>query len=127
MLTTAVRTVATGPVIWCVLGYPFEAGSMIGGVAACLTVRLWISLSNHQPTFLAWAIDGTVISLSLLFTAAWVMLARPSPFFAVMAGTGFGALGSGIVAIALGWIKSVTSDAAQFPIDHEWPETKDSR
>ena len=36
-------TVATSqPVVWHVLGYPFEAGSMIAAICACIAVRFYV-------------------------------------------------------------------------------------
>lgn len=107
MMVGTVRVVAAGSVIWSLLGYPFEAGSMLGALAACLTVRLWVSLKDYPSSALAWVIDATVLSLALMFTAGWVALARPSPFFALLAGTGFGALGTGIIAMALDWVEDM--------------------
>lgn len=94
---------ATVPVIWSVLGYQFEAASMIAGISACLMVRIWVSLTDKSRHGIA--IDVTVTGISLLFTAGWIISQRPEPFYALMSGTGFGALGAGIIAIALRWVK----------------------
>ena len=104
-LVLAGSTAVAQPVIWSALGYRFEAGSMIAGLAACLMVRIWVSLNAHPATVWTWAIDLTVTAIALLFTAGWIVLARPEPFYALMSGTGFGALGAGIIAIALAWVK----------------------
>ena len=48
-----------------------------------------------------WGVDLTVTGLSMLFTAGWIVLQRPEPFYALLSGTGFGALGAGIIAAAL--------------------------
>lgn len=95
------------PVIWTLLGYQFEAASMIAGLCACLMVRVWVSLNDRSARSWAWGIDLTVTAISMLFTAGWIVLQRPAPFYALLSGTGFGALGAGIIAIALGWVKRV--------------------
>jgi hypothetical protein len=86
------------PVLWTFLGYQFEAASMIAGLTACLTVRIWTALSS--PTRSGWMADLAATIIALLFTAGWVAMQRPIPFYALLYGTGFGALGAGIIAIA---------------------------
>ena len=99
--------VAGQPVLWMLLGYQFEAASMIAGLSACLMVRIWVSLNARSVTPWAWAVDCTVTVIALLFTAGWIVLERPAPFYALLSGTGFGALGAGIIAIALAWVKRI--------------------
>lgn len=94
---------AAQPVIWSALGYQFEAASMIAGLCACLMVRVWVSLNDRSTR--AWVLDVTVTGIALMFTAGWIVLQRPEPFYALMSGTGFGALGAGIIAIATAWVK----------------------
>ena len=108
----AVKTLAAGtalgqPVLWALLGYRFEAASMIAGLSACLMVRIWVSLNARSVTPWAWAVDLTVTAIALLFTAGWIVLQRPAPFYALVSGTGFGALGAGIIALALAWVKRI--------------------
>ena len=103
--TAAAGTAAAQPVIWSALGYQFEAASMIAGLSACLMVRLWMSLNGGTINRWAWAVDLTVTGIALLFTAGWIVLQRPEPFYALLSGTGFGALGAGIIAIALAWVR----------------------
>ena len=98
---------AAQPVLWSALGYRFEAASMIAGLSACLMVRIWVSLNAGRPTAWTWAVDLTVTGLALLFTAGWIVLQRPAPFYALLSGTGFGALGAGIIAAALAWVKRI--------------------
>lgn len=78
---------------------------MIAGLSACLMVRVWVSLNDRAGTGWSRAIDLTVTAIAMLFTAGWIVLQRPEPFYALLSGTGFGALGAGIVAIALGWVR----------------------
>ena len=98
------------PVIWTAFGYQFEAASMIAGLCACLMVRIWVSLKDRVSHALA--LDVTVTGIALLFTAGWIVLNRPAPFYALLSGTGFGALGAGIIAIALSWVKRIDPLAA---------------
>jgi hypothetical protein len=102
---------AAQPVLWSALGYRFEAASMIAGLSACLMVRIWVSLNAGRASAWTWAwvvaVDLTVTGLALLFTAGWIVLERPEPFYALLSGTGFGALGAGIIAAALAWVKRI--------------------
>ncbi len=107
MSKTAILTGATGPVLWNLLGYQFEAASMIAGLCACLMVRIWVSLNDRSPKAWAWGVDLTVTVIAMLFTAGWIALQRPAPFYALLSGTGFGALGAGIIAVALAWVKRI--------------------
>ena len=99
--------IAGQPVLWELLGYRVEAASMIAGLSACLMVRIWVSLNARSVTPWAWAVDLTVTGIALLFTASWIVLQRPAPFYALVSGTGFGALGAGIIALALAWVKRI--------------------
>ena len=110
MERTALLSAAAQPVLWSALGYQFEAASMIAGLCACLMVRIWVSLSDRPALSgrpVAWGIDLTVTAIAMLFTAGWIVLERPEPFYALLSGTGFGALGAGIIAIALAWVKRI--------------------
>lgn len=109
MIEKAVATTAAAahPVIWSLLGYQFEAASMIAGLSACLMVRVWVSLNDRSARIWAWSLDLTVSAIAMLFTAGWIVLQRPAPFYALLSGTGFGALGAGIIAVALGWVKRI--------------------
>lgn len=95
------------PVLWSALGYQFEAASMIAGLSACLMVRIWVSLNARSATRWTWAVDLTVTGLAMLFTAGWIALQRPVPFYALLSGSGFGAMGAGIIAFAITWVKRI--------------------
>lgn len=99
--------IAAQPVLWSALGYQFEAASMIAGLSACLMVRIWVSLNAKSATRWTWAVDLTVTGLALLFTAGWIALQRPAPFYALLSGTGFGAMGAGIIAVAIAWVRRI--------------------
>jgi hypothetical protein len=88
----------TAPTIWIVLGYPFEAGSMIAALTACFAVRFWAVQKDYAHH--RWSLDVPVAALALMFTAAAVISVRPSPLVALLLGTGLGVLGAGIIAIA---------------------------
>lgn len=98
---------SAAPVVWTWLGYEFEAASMIAGLSACLMVRIWVSLNDRSARVWAWGVDLTVTAIAMLFTAGWIALQRPAPFYALLSGTGFGALGAGIIAVALAWVKRI--------------------
>ena len=95
------------PVLWSALGYQFEAASMIAGLSACLMVRIWVSLNGRSVTLWTWGVDLTVTAITMLFTAGWIALQRPAPFYALLSGTGFGALGAGIIALAIAWVSRI--------------------
>ena len=103
----AAASAAAQPVLWTLLGYQFEAASMIAGLCACLMVRIWVSLNDRSSKLWAWGVDLTVTAISMLFTAGWIVLQRPAPFYALLSGTGFGALGAGVIALAFVWIRRI--------------------
>ncbi len=88
----------TGPVVWHALGYPFEAGSMIAALCACIAVRFYVV--QHGAGANRWLLDIPVSALALMFTAGIIVTARPAPLTALLFGTGVGALGAGIIKIA---------------------------
>lgn len=100
-------TVATSePVVWHALGYPFEAGSMIAALCACAAVRFYVVQTAREQH--RWTIDMPVTMLALMFTAGAVITRRPAPLEALLTGTGIGALGAGIITIALSWVRRNT-------------------
>lgn len=100
-------TVATSqPVVWHVLGYPFEAGSMISAICACLAVRFYVVQRERKAH--RWTLDLPVSALSLMFAAAAIVRLRPTPDMALLYGTGFGALGARIITLALAHVQRVT-------------------
>ena len=104
-------TIATSqPIIWHFLGYPFEAGSMIAGLCACLAVRFYVSQTDRQAH--RWTVDVPVSALTLMFTAGAIASQRPAPLTALILGTGMGALGAGIISIAMKWVRRVIDPAA---------------
>jgi len=99
------------PVVWNALGYPFEATPMLAALSACMIVRVWVCLKDAPDTSRARALDITITGIALLFSAGWVLLQRPSPFYALLSGCGFGALGSGIIALSLKWVQRIDPTA----------------
>lgn len=93
------ETVTTSqPTIWHLFGYPFEAGSMIAALCACVAVRFWVVQQEARPH--RWQLDVPVSALALMLTAAIVARLRPDPVVALLYGTGVGVLGAGIITIA---------------------------
>jgi multisubunit Na+/H+ antiporter MnhB subunit len=105
VLSDGALAIAAHPVVWNALGYQFEAASMIAALSACLIVRIWVWLSDAPGGGRARALNAAITAIAMLFTAGWVMLQRPSPFYALLSGSGFGALGSGIILISLNWVR----------------------
>lgn len=101
---------ASVPTIWHFLGYPFEAGSMIAALCACVAVRFYVVQTERKAH--RWTVDVPVSALSLFFTAGLVISQRPEPLWALMTGTGIGALGAGIISIALTWVQRATGPFA---------------
>lgn len=97
-------TATSVPLIWHFAGYPFEAGSMIAAICACIAVRFYVAQTDRQQH--RWTVDAPVTVLALLFTAGAVIRLRPDPALALMFGTGLGALGVGIITIALNFVRS---------------------
>jgi hypothetical protein len=93
-----------GPSIWYFVGYPFEAGSMIAAICACIAVRLYVAQKDRAEH--RWNIDLPVSALTLLFTAGAVMRLRPDPALALIYGTGIGAFGVGLITLALNFVQS---------------------
>ncbi|EZP57267.1 putative membrane protein [Sphingomonas sp. RIT328] len=93
-----------GPSIWYFFGYPFEAGSMIAAICACIAVRLYVAQKERADH--RWNIDLPVSALTLMTTATAVIRLRPDPALALIYGTGIGALGVGLITIALNFVQS---------------------
>lgn len=91
---------AAQPTVWIVLGYPFEAGSMIAALCACLAVRFYVGQTDGAH----WSLKVPVLALALMFTAGGVITLRPTPLIALLLGTGLGAVGAGIIAYAKRWV-----------------------
>jgi hypothetical protein len=114
------------PVVWNALGYPFEATPMLAGLSACMVVRVWVCLKDAPETARARALNLTVTGIALLFSAGWILLQRPSPFYALLSGCGFGALGSGIIALSLKWVQRIDAIApAEEPAIHSMGASRD--
>lgn len=87
-----------GPTVWHLLGYPFEAGSMIAALCACVAVRFYVV--QHSSGANRWLLDIPVSLLTLMFTAGIIVTMRPQPLTALLFGTGLGAIGAGLIRIA---------------------------
>lgn len=78
---------------------------MLAGLLSCLSARVYMGATAKTRQGLA--VDVAVSLLSLLFTAGAIAAQRPSPFFALLTGTGFGALGAGIIKIAVSYVRKL--------------------
>lgn len=99
----------SAPVVWHVLGYPFEAGSMIAAVCACIAVRFYVSQSTPAHR---WMLDLPVSALSAMFTAGAIISLRPAPLTALLLGTGLGAVGAGLIKIGKSYVDRWLGDTA---------------
>lgn len=90
------------PVLGSVAGYEFELGPMIAGLIMCFAVRLYVSFTDAEHR---WSVDASVTLIALAFTAAIIQQTRPIPLVALIWGTGLGALGVGIIRMALSFVK----------------------
>jgi hypothetical protein len=100
--------ISAQPVVWTMLGYPFDAAPMLGAWSVCFAVRLVrlrLNLNGTPATPRPKAVSVIVTAIAMLFTTGWLVLQRPSPFFALLSGAGFGALGGGIITLSLAWIR----------------------
>ena len=87
---------------------------MIAALCACIAVRFYVVQTDRQQH--RWTVDAPVTVLALLFTAGSVMRLRPDPALALIYGTGLGALGAGIIAIALNFVRSKLPGTDQPPV-----------
>lgn len=92
------------PSIWYFFGYLFEAGSMIAATCACIAVRFYVAQKDRAQHRLN--IDLPVSALTLMTTATAVIRLRPDPALVLIYGTGIGALGVGLITIALNFVQS---------------------
>lgn len=102
-----------GPTVWHFLGNPFEAGSMIAGICACIAVRLYVSQKDRAEH--RWNIDLPVSALALMITAGAVMRLRPDPALALIYGTGIGAMGVSLITLAMNFVQSRIPGAEDKP------------
>lgn len=109
--TAAAATV--GPVIWSLLGYQFEAAAMLAGLLSCLTVRVYMGATARTRQGVV--VDAAITILALLFTAGAIASQRPTPFFALLTGTGLGALGAGIIKMAVRYVRHLDAFAEAEP------------
>jgi hypothetical protein len=101
-------TVATSvPVIWSFLGYPFEAGSMIAAVFACVCARFWIGAGQAARQQHRWTLDLPVTGIALAVAGLLVIKVRPDPLTGLLLGGGAGVLGEGFFKLAEGRLRAV--------------------
>lgn len=95
-----VSAMATAPVVWDFLGYPFEAAGMIAGLFGCFAARFWIGAGQQLRKEHRWSLDVPVSGMALALTAVLILWQRPAPFGGLMLGAGAGVLGEGAFKIA---------------------------
>jgi len=93
-----VAAAALTPLTKDLLGYPFEVAPMIAAVLSCWVVRLYYGARARSKE--GWLVDVSITMLTSLFTVGAVLMMRPSPFPALILGTGIGAIGAGLIRIA---------------------------
>lgn len=86
---------------------------MLAGLISCATVRIYIGAT--AKTRQGVVVDAAITTLTLLFTAGAIASQRPSPFFALLTGTGLGALGAGIIKIAVRYVRNLDAFAEAEP------------
>ena len=95
------------PVVWSILGEPFEAASMISALFGCFAARFWIGAGQQLRRQHRWMLDVPVSAMALATSATLVMMARPVPFTALLYGAGLGVLGEGIFKLAERYVAKV--------------------
>jgi NaMN:DMB phosphoribosyltransferase len=92
---------------------------MLAGLASCFVVRVYMIAT--PATRKGWLVEVAVTALSLMFTAGAIVTQRPAPFFALLLGTGLGALGAGIIRIAVKYVAKMDAFGEAEPDvdDHE--------
>ena len=100
-LTVKGATIATSvPIVWHLLGYPFEAAGMFATLFGCFAARFWIGAAQSVRKQHRWSLDIPVSGMALAVSAAVMISQRPEPLGALMYGAGLGVLGEGIFKIA---------------------------
>jgi hypothetical protein len=98
---------AREPVVWWILGYPFQAGPMVVCLMAVLITRVVIGLqAKSKGQF--W-LDVAIILICMLVTVLWVQAHQMDLLAAGLTGIGIGATGTGII----GFAKSAVVDKAK--------------
>jgi len=88
------------PVVWHLLGYPFEAAGMIAALFACGCARFWSGNQLRARKAFRWTLDIPVSALTLATSMAAVIAMRPEPLAALGIGAGIGVIGEGLFKLA---------------------------
>jgi tetrahydromethanopterin S-methyltransferase subunit E len=94
----ATPAAAVTPVLADLAGYQFEVAPMLLAVLACIVVRIYKGAKSK--THEGWVVDVSITVLSVLFTVALIITARPGVLMALIYGTGLGAIGAGLIYFA---------------------------
>ena len=71
---------------------------MVAALSACLIVRVYLGFRGGARQEIV--VNLSITCLTLLFSSGIVVTLRPSPFYAIIIGTGIGALGASLIKIA---------------------------
>ena len=88
------------PVVWQLLGYPFEAAGMIAALFACFCARWWSAEQLRQRKTFRWSLDIPVSALTFAAAVCTVIALRPSPWSGLVYGAGLGVIGEGLFYMA---------------------------
>lgn len=86
--------VAVQPVRWHPLGYSVEAGSLCAGLLLCVAVRVWAGARTRTHR---WTVDIPVFVVVMMFTVAAIITVDANLATACVLGTGFAAIGEGLI------------------------------
>ena len=84
------------PVVWHLLGYPFEAAGMIAALFGCICARLWSMERQRMRKQYRWSLDMPISFLTFAAAIAMVMARRPEPWSGLLIGVGIGVIGEGL-------------------------------
>lgn len=94
---------ATGtpvPVVWHLLGYPFEAAGMIAALFGCACARLWSAEQLRMRKSYRWTLDIPITAITFAVTMGVIISRRPEPLLALGMGIGIGVIGEGLFKLA---------------------------
>ncbi len=125
--------VAAVPVVFDFLGYHFQAGPLIVGIAGVVLSRQIITLQQRGKR--RWGLELAVM-LFCAFVTALIVQDQRSLLFAGVTGIGVGGIGVGIIGLATGFVSSrlkaagavlfgVSPAAFDAPSDAAKPEPQD--
>lgn len=88
------------PVIWSLVGYPFEAGGMIAALFGCAVARAWHGSAQAARREYRWVLDAPITAMTFGAAVAIVIALRPEPWNGLLYGAGLGVIGEGLFKVA---------------------------